>query len=231
MDSWAGQFYFVLLWVGGVSGSFVSWAHSQSGCVACLLLWIWEPLGHRARSKEEAGVLCSRKVAQTPSGGSGSVDLGSTQKSEFWQLFSGVSFHANILEPVIQGRKGTTEDEMVGWHHRLNENEFEQTLGVGDGQSTLMCCSPWGGRKQVDMTELIHAPERTELNQFTLQKEHRPSLGKVIASLASVSLSGKGGWYCASGGLGRSWGIEFTFHSFHCTSSIARAWYRQFINI
>ena len=42
--------------------------------------------------------------------------------------------------------KGTTEDEMVGWHHRLDGHEFEQTPGVGDGQRGLVCCSPWGHR-------------------------------------------------------------------------------------
>ena len=40
--------------------------------------------------------------------------------------------------------KGTTEDEMVGWHHWLDGYEFEQALGVGDGQGSLVCCSPWG---------------------------------------------------------------------------------------
>ena len=45
-----------------------------------------------------------------------------------------------------QEEKGTTEDEMVGWHHRLNEHEFEQALGVGDGQGSLASCSPWGRR-------------------------------------------------------------------------------------
>ena len=45
-----------------------------------------------------------------------------------------------------------TEDEMVGWHHRLNEQEFEQAQGVGDGQGSLACCSPWG-RKESDTTE------------------------------------------------------------------------------
>ena len=43
-----------------------------------------------------------------------------------------------------QEEKGTTEDEMVGWHHQLDEHEFEQGLGVGDGQKSLACCSPWG---------------------------------------------------------------------------------------
>ena len=51
--------------------------------------------------------------------------------------------------------KGTTEDEMVGWHHRLNGHEFEWTLGVGDGQRSLACCSPWG-HKELDVTEWLN---------------------------------------------------------------------------
>ena len=45
-----------------------------------------------------------------------------------------------------------TEDEMVGWHHQLDGHEFEPALGVGDGQGSLACCSPWG-RKELDTTE------------------------------------------------------------------------------
>ena len=45
-----------------------------------------------------------------------------------------------------------TEDEMVGWHHRLNGHEFDQAPEVGDGQESLMCCSPQG-RKELDTTE------------------------------------------------------------------------------
>ena len=51
--------------------------------------------------------------------------------------------------------KGTTEDEMVGWHLQLNEHEFEQAPGVGDGQGSLACCSPWSC-KESDMTERLH---------------------------------------------------------------------------
>ena len=43
---------------------------------------------------------------------------------------------------------------MVGWHHRLNGHEFEQALGAGDGQGSLVCCSPWG-REELDMTEQL----------------------------------------------------------------------------
>ena len=48
-----------------------------------------------------------------------------------------------------------TEDEMVRWHHQLNGHEFEQALGVGDGQESLACCSPWG-RKELDTTEQLN---------------------------------------------------------------------------
>ena len=54
-----------------------------------------------------------------------------------------------------QEEKGTTEDEVVGWHHQLEGHEFEQAPGVGDGQGSLVCCSPWG-HKDSDMTEQLN---------------------------------------------------------------------------
>ena len=54
--------------------------------------------------------------------------------------------------------KGMTKDEMVGWHHQLNGHEFEQALGIGDGQGSMGCCSPWG-RKELDMTEWLNWTE------------------------------------------------------------------------
>ena len=59
-----------------------------------------------------------------------------------------------------QEEKGTTEDEMFGWHHRLNGHAFEYTPGVGDGQGGLSCCNSWGC-KESDMTEQLNG---TELN-------------------------------------------------------------------
>ena len=49
----------------------------------------------------------------------------------------------------------TTEDEMVGWRHRLNGHEFEQALGNDKGQGSLVCCSPWGS-KDLDMTQRLN---------------------------------------------------------------------------
>ena len=57
-----------------------------------------------------------------------------------------------------QEEKGKTEDEMVGWHHRLDRHKFEETLGVGDGQGSLACCSPWG-LKELDTTEWLNWTE------------------------------------------------------------------------
>ena len=57
-----------------------------------------------------------------------------------------------------QEEKGMTEDEMVRWHHWLDGHKFEQAPGVGDGQGSLACCSPWGC-KESDMTERLNWTE------------------------------------------------------------------------
>ena len=66
-----------------------------------------------------------------------------------------------------QEEKGTTEDEMVGWHHQFNGYEFEQALGVGDGQGSLVCCSPWG-YKQSDTIEWLSWTELRSLTRTLL---------------------------------------------------------------
>ena len=74
-----------------------------------------------------------------------------------------------------QEEKGMTEDEMVGWHHWLDGHEFEQALGVSDGQGSLVCCSP-RGHKQSDMTEWLkwteilfpHSFCNLKMNEHTL---------------------------------------------------------------
>ena len=57
-----------------------------------------------------------------------------------------------------QEEKGTTEDKMAGWHHRLDGREFEWTLGVGDGQGGLACCNSWGC-KELNTTERLNWTE------------------------------------------------------------------------
>ena len=76
------------------------------------------------------------------------------------QYFGHLMRRADSLEKTLmlggrnwgQEEKGTTEDEMAGWHHRLDGLESEQAPGVGDGQGSLACYSPQG-RKELDMTE------------------------------------------------------------------------------
>ena len=75
------------------------------------------------------------------------------------QYFGHQRRRASSLEkPLMLGKiedrrtRGLTEDEMVGWHHRLNAHEFEQTLGDSEEQGSLVCCSPQN-HKESNMTE------------------------------------------------------------------------------
>ena len=101
-----------------------------------------------------------------------------------------------------QEEKGMTEDKMVGWHHRLDGHEFEQALGVGDGQGSLACCSPCGCRVGHDwVTELktvstspvtfLGTEVRTSTYKFQGWKETAllPSLLFYITDPRCVSLS------------------------------------------
>ena len=84
-----------------------------------------------------------------------------------------------------------TEDEMVEWHYQSDEREFEQALGVSDGQVSLACCSPWG-RKELDMTEWW-----TELNWkikmilFSSIKERYVSRTKATGKLLLIYVENK----------------------------------------
>ena len=65
------------------------------------------------------------------------------------------SFEKTLTLGKIKGRRGRDEGEMLEWHPWLNGQEFEQAMGVGDGQGSLACCSPWG-RKEWDRTEWLN---------------------------------------------------------------------------
>ena len=77
------------------------------------------------------------------------------------QYFGHLMLRTDSLEKTDAGKdwrqeeKGTTGDEMVGWHHRLNGHEFEQASRVGDGQGSLVFCSPWG-LKELAMNEWLN---------------------------------------------------------------------------
>ena len=64
-----------------------------------------------------------------------------------------------------QEEKGTTEDEIAGWHHCLDGHEFGWTPGVGDGQGILVCCNSWG-RKELDTTEWLNCTESLKISEL-----------------------------------------------------------------
>ena len=78
-----------------------------------------------------------------------------------------------------------TEDEMVGWHHPLNGHEFEQSLGDSEGQRSLACCSPWGG-KDSDMIE-----QQNSNNMYKPQGSFKP---KTYAQRGEREDIGQDGW-------------------------------------
>ena len=84
-----------------------------------------------------------------------------------------------------QEEKGITEDEIVGWHHRLDGHEFEYALGVGDGQWSLACCSPWC-QKELDMTEWLTWTEG--IYQVSVYLDSKRDNVVVVQSLSCVQL-------------------------------------------
>ena len=99
------------------------------------------------------------------------------------QYFGHLMWRGDSLEKTDAGRdwgqeeKGTTEDEMAGWHHRLDGRESEWTPGVGDGQGGLACCDSWGC-KESDTTERLNW---TELNPpyCTVVKNKQSCIGRA----------------------------------------------------
>ena len=98
------------------------------------------------------------------------------------QYFGHLMQRVDSLEKTDAGRdwgqeeKGTTEDEMAGWHHWLDGRESEWTPGVGDGQGGLACCNSWG-RKESDTTERLNWTELTVYRVSTNQVFFMPLQG------------------------------------------------------
>ena len=100
------------------------------------------------------------------------IQSGNPKGNQFWIFIGRTDAEAPILWPPDaknwlsrkdpdaekdwrHEEKGTTEDKMIGWHHQLNGHEFEQALGFGDGQGSLVCCSP-RGCKELDTPEWLN---------------------------------------------------------------------------
>ena len=96
------------------------------------------------------------------------------------QYFGHLMQRVDSLEKTDAGRdwgqedKGTTEDEMAGWHHWLDGRESEWTPGIGDGQGGLACCDSWGC-KESDTTEQLNWTESSMCNKNMTQVSHDDS--------------------------------------------------------
>ena len=101
----------------------------------------------------ESPVVCKEIKPVNPKGNQPWIFIGRTDAETeapiLWPLDA-----KTLMLGKIEGRRrrGTTEDETVGWHHQFPGREFEQALGDGEGQGNLACCSPWGP-KELDTTE------------------------------------------------------------------------------
>ena len=126
--------------------------------------------------------------------------------------------------------KGVTEDKMVGWHHRPNGHEFEQTLGNGEGPGSLACCSPWG-HQELDTTErlnndepagyyLLPCPLTPEFKMHSHPRILKPNMERSSGDAPLVGLvyvtdsqgSAEGGSCTIPRGNGRSAGGVWSHH-------------------
>ena len=134
-----------------------SWTIKKAECqrIDAFELWCW-------RKTLESPLDCKEIQPDHPKGNQSWIFIGridaEAEISIFWPPDAKtclIGKDPDAGKDWRQEKKGTTEDELVGWHHQLDGNEFEQVLGVGDGQGSLACGSPWGC-KESDMTEQLN---------------------------------------------------------------------------
>ena len=137
-----------------------SWTIKNTECqrIYAFELWCW-------RKTLEIPLDCKEIKPVHPKGDQSCVFIGRTDaEAEAPILWSpDVKNWLNGKDPdagkdLRWEEKGMTEDETLGWHHWHDGHEFESTLGVGDGQGSLACCSPWG-HKESDMSERLNWSE------------------------------------------------------------------------
>ena len=110
----------------------------------------------------ESPLVCKETKVVNPKGNQSWIFVERTNAEDETQYFGHLMQRNDSLEKTLmlgktegRRRRGMAEDEMVGWHHKLNGHEFEEALEVGDGQGSLACCSPWDCRVGCDWaTEL-----------------------------------------------------------------------------
>ena len=128
-------------------------------------------------------------------------------------------------------QKGTTEDKMVGWHHWLNGHEFEQAWGDGEGQGSLVCCSPLG-HKELDRTsrvaQMVKASGYNVGDLGSIPGSGRypgEGNGNPLQYSCLENRMDRGAWWAAAHGVAKSWTRLSNFTS-NCWTTVL---YRLFI--
>ena len=123
-----------------------SWSIKEAECrrIDVFELWCWRRLLRVPWTARRANQSILKEISPECS-------LGGLMLKLKLQNFSYLMWRTDLFEKAlmlgkIEEEKGMIEGEMVGWHHQLNGHEFEQAPEVGDGQGSLVCCSPWGQR-------------------------------------------------------------------------------------
>ena len=147
----------ILEWVAiSISNGYESWTikKAEGWRIDALELWCWRRLFRVPWTARRSNQSILKEISPEYSLEGLMLKL---------QYFGHLMWRTNSLENDAgkdwrQEKKGTSEDEVVRWHHQLNGHEFEQTLGVGDGRGSLACCSPWG-HKEADTSERLNWTE------------------------------------------------------------------------
>ena len=116
----------------------------------------WESLGLQGDQTSQSGIFIVRTDAEAE------TPILWPPNAKNWLISKGPDAGKDWRQ-----EKGMTEDEMVGWYHWLNRHEFEQALGVGDGQASLACCSPWVVDRQAWRAAVHGLWSQTRLRDWT----------------------------------------------------------------
>ena len=135
-----------------------SWTIKKAECqrIGAFELWCWRRLLRVPWTARRSNLSTLKKISPEYS-------LKGLMLKLKLQYFGHLMEETLMLGKIEGRRRGQSEDEIVGWHHRLNGHEFEQALGVGDWQGSLACCSPLGC-KESDTTEWLNL--RKEIRSF-----------------------------------------------------------------
>ena len=152
--------------------------YSQSYGFSSSHVWMWE-LNHKESWTQEnwcfwtvvlvktleSSLDCKEIKPADPKGNQSWIFIGRTDTEAEAPIFwpPGVKSWLIRKDPDAmkdwrQEEKGTTEEEIVGWHHRLNGREFEQAPGDGEGQGSLACCNPWGYKESDRLSDWTKNP-------------------------------------------------------------------------